>query len=219
MALEASHTETIDSTECQSHEAESSTPVHADDPLAEVRPITPLASNERKSLPNEPTCTMEAVESQELGYGFPQQRDTVLSRVAGLNWTFNPIELLPLKYRRGGPEAPEGTKWVITNRGMKEPGIFLYEESALWLVDKHRQSRAEAEVSELGGWGMQAAGPLRDWDLWVGVDDEEDYEEWFQPGEPYEEWIEVRPAPNPESHFPGKGKAAVPSLSPVKEDW
>lgn len=212
MTLDASHTETTDSTGSQSLDEESNTPVHAD-PLAEVRPVDSHASNEGKSnLPTaEPTDETETVESQELGCGYPPQRDLALRRVPGLNWVFNPIELMPVKYRKGGPPAPDGMRWVFRNRGKEEPGAFLYEESALWLLDIHRQSKAEAEVKELGGWGMQEAGPLRDWDLCVNVDEEEDREEWFELGEPYEEWIGVVPPPEPRRHYPGKGAAKVPS--------
>lgn len=206
MTLDASHTETIDSTESQSLEAESSTPVHT---------VEPHASNEGKSyLPTvEPTDETNTVESQELGCEYPPQRDSVLSRVDGLNCNraFQPIELMPIKYRRGGPPAPEGMRWVFRNRGKEEPGAFLYEESALWLLDRHRQSKAEAEVNELGGWGMEEAGPLRDWDLYVNLEEGEEREEWFERGEPYEEWIGVVPPPEPRRHYPGKGAARGPS--------
>lgn len=126
--------------------------------------------------------------------------------------------LMPVKYRRGGPPAPEGMRWVITNRGQKEPGIFLYEEEALGLLDRHRQSKAEIEVSEVGGWGMQKAGSLRDWDLCVNIDDEEEQgTDWYRAGELFEEWDCNRPPPELRYHTPGDGAAQRPSLASIGE--
>ncbi|CZT18215.1 uncharacterized protein RCC_04059 [Ramularia collo-cygni] len=141
----------------------------------------------------------------------------VLGGGLGLSWKINPIGLLAIKYRRGGPPAPDGTRWVITNRGQKEPGMFLYEEHALWLLDMHRQSKAEAEVGELGGWGMLPAGPLREWDLSVEVGNKRDRKRWYKAGVPYEEWESEIPPPELRFHVPGAGAAQAPSLESICE--
>lgn len=114
---------------------------------------------------------------------------------------------MPIEARREERAPPAGFRWVVWNRGVEKPCWNLYEEKALWLLDKHQQSRVEAEVSELGGWGMQVAGALRNWDLAVEVEEGKDREEWFGVGQAYEEWVGVVPPPQPGCHFPGKGAA------------
>lgn len=210
MALDERHTEPTDSTDGKSTEQESVTPV--------TTPIESHASTDVQSTDEDPTESMEPVESQELGVEYPPQHDLVLCRTTlGFDRRFNPIELMPFEWRRREvPPAPEGLVWVMRNDGSnggKEPGMFLYEKTAMWLLDMHRKSKAEAEVAKIGGWGMQVAGALRDWDLCVEVGDEEDRDIlWdgraspFIPGEPYEEWpSEIVPPNGFSSTFrPGK---------------
>lgn len=197
MDLEARHTEPNDTNEIQSIHAVSFTP---------VTEIESHVAQDAKSADNATTETIEPVASQELGLcEYPPQRDMVLSRVPGRNWPFNPMELMPFEARRKEYPPKAGFRWVIWNRGKEEVVASLYAESKMWLLDMHRQSKVEAEVQEAGGWGMLVAGALRDWDLCVEVDEEEERQEWFGVGEPYEMWDSVVPPPEPNGHYPGKG--------------